>query len=76
MLAAFSFFYWYYFLHWRPSQVAVILTKVRGETAGQVSAGTQVLIGNPKQSLPLEKMLEYHLLQPCVAAVLQEQLKV
>lgn len=61
MLAAFSSFYWCYFLHWRPSQAAVILTKVRGEMAGQAGARTHVLIGNPKQSLPLEKMLKYHL---------------
>lgn len=36
----------------------VILTKVCGETGGQADACTYVLIGNPKQSLPLQKMLE------------------
>lgn len=61
MLAAFSFFSWCYFLHRKPSQAAVILTKVCGEMGGQVGARSHVLIGNPRHSLPLEEMLKYHL---------------
>lgn len=61
MLAAFSFFYWCYFFPEGLHQAAVTLTRVCGEMAGQVGARSHVLIGNPKHSLPLEKMLKYHL---------------
>lgn len=57
MLAAFSFFLLVLF----PSLKAFTGCCNSHQGAGQVGARTHVLTGNPKQSLPLEKMLEYHL---------------